>query len=558
MANYNYNTNRRDKNGLKLQPFSFWDFVKPAVENLFSTQCLFEFPNSDGSLDNDYKFTYTIGYHQSRLESQSEAFANYMINQRDYSIRFRRTTVSNQNSDYKILQEVYKYSFFKMLYFIHQYREGSSQFILKDTVIFHGHFVILDAFRRAHIRFPQYDLNYQVTKTLNFDSKFYSSLVDTVPLLKEISDNNGYISEFETVLHNINHAFPDIYLTQVVRDTSYSSEQCPIGNCCFRNNNYDYYYTVNHGNSFSNYPSVFLNLATFINVSSETTLDSGLSVYRRMETSRLSKVTTLLEVFSVTGCTGISEVYRYPTDKVNPINPVHKGPNPPYGSSGGGNNNIPPNNPEPKNYSNPVPKGDYGFNGSNNNEGPPPQGEGPVGEIIIDDQYRDKQDESSKRFELQSPNVNTYNNTMEVNLNANVHYTSPERVLTDPAFVNKSKLIRKSVPAFIGNRDYCTLSDKGFEFKFESDKIDDAIVNPSSDELRVRLTKLEKYITILKSEVQKNDQKYTAELDFLKAVFDSLTNYKPVKLVDIHIVQEITNIKIININAVNSMVNLVA
>lgn len=297
-----------------------------STENLhsFQTFTLLTNPNSRDVLDENYVFHYKIGFDSDRLTNQSIAFAK-IVSSMQYDPRFSTTTWNSAANVRVILRELFKYSFFKTLYLIHAVKQGTEPFVPSGSLLFIGHKVLYLVFRTRILGVEQIPSNSIVQKTLALPDLEYEQLLIENSMLRSISENGGFIPEYELMFKNLKSTIPQLEIVNVSDITLINGQSCPLGNMCFTFDNNVKFLTIKQPYNYRS--SMFWNTANFITLMTEQTFDSN-SNYSVMPISDLSEKSFDFEVYAITGLDPNADVGRYPkgySSKSSP-NPTLYGP----------------------------------------------------------------------------------------------------------------------------------------------------------------------------------------------------------------------------------------
>jgi hypothetical protein len=469
---------------LKISPLSYRDFLVNKVEEGFSSRQLYYNPNSNDSLDGNYEFYYTIIPDLERIDNQAKAFSKFVVSRRGYFSKFQRTTWDLEEPRSN-LEEAYKYSYLKMLYFISKTYTGEQAFTYNGSKLFYGHKMCLDIFRQRSVNSKNYSNNSNVARHLRWNDKIDEILKD-VDMYKDIISGNGVIDKHELTLDLIDNIYSDITLCDANKNLIIISEICPLGNLCFGDDK-SYFKYIPSQKNYLNYTSMYWNSANCITITEERRIDDYNSVYRIGETKAISQsVTYDFEVFSITGTDGLIDMTRYPRG------PKRQMPNPGNGGSNPGSNS--PLSPDGKRKSK-----------SNGNKNKPNSG---GGSFI----YKD-----------------------------------------NAAFISKEKqLNNKSIPFIDDNSVSFKVVDGRTKVLSENPDINNKFIDKSLDYLANNLKIVDKKYKEILQKFDNIEKQTNYAVNQVGIILDKINRGGILTKIDVLVLQEVTQTKIIDIFAINS------
>lgn len=317
----------KPKPGLNSNPSNtiiYQDFVKDISLSSYITHLTLTNPNANNVLDRVFEFNYGIFLRKEDLDKQASAFALSTVNQPTFYTSF---TPQIWNNDVYIekLAELYKYSYYKSLFLIHEIYFNNMTYSYSSK-LFWGHSYLVKTFRSRTIQYLNTEGSSDVRKNLVFDEHWYDYMMSD-PFAQSIIDNNGYIAEIEPLFLVLENKIPSLVVDELSSvSPSVKESSCPLGNFCFSiniNEEQKFHY-LNTGLNSRNFNSIYWNSACGIVLLDQEYLYSDESIYRTIPSSAITNKRYLFEMSSITGLKVLTDNFRKPGGSANMFSYIRK------------------------------------------------------------------------------------------------------------------------------------------------------------------------------------------------------------------------------------------
>jgi gas vesicle protein len=318
-------------------------------------------PSITNNLFKSLHFKYAIKIVDEDLNRQAKIFARYVITHTNWYVGISGRAW-NDDQDKENLENLYKYSYFKMIYMMSQSMNGTSIFSDNISYMFYGHHYCLKAFSARYVVTEKDNVKLRISRRILLSREDYAILKDNYYMLRRIEEDEGHIPQFEAYFRELRKKDPNIRIDNINVTFNFNENSCPLGSGCYSyKNGKETINIVRDIKTNSDYDSIYFNTANFITLKDESMIDEDDSIYLDIPLDRVTKERPKLEVKAITGIDNTSKSYSEWSTST-PSSPGNTGIDPKGGkdkptkdNSGkdkADSNKPNPNTPKPKNTSN--------------------------------------------------------------------------------------------------------------------------------------------------------------------------------------------------------------
>lgn len=295
--------------------------------------------------NNEYYFIYEVMPDIKHIESQANLFASKVVTEvANSSTLFRTQRARNLDELRRRMQNTYKYSYFKVLYYVrNMYQLGFNVVHPNhgESLAFIGHVVLFNTLVRKFFRTTKVQNSTTLIRRCDLYLENFLDSIGKDPVWiagtsGEMGANDFYSSEYEFVLADLKLNQPNVHIESLHRkdqSTGTVADFNPLGNCTYDQTG-ELIYSVVGPKISSDYLSKAWNLANCISLTSEVTLPNDDSVMITVPADNIDAEMLKFMVHSITGLNVMTGLSVYMAGDGDNISTDDTTPNP--GDNGGG------------------------------------------------------------------------------------------------------------------------------------------------------------------------------------------------------------------------------